>query len=207
MKKLFLFTLIFVFGCSTFVLAEENEFNSKQIGILIIGGHTDFKHGKYLTAAEEIFSKNKAKNFSIVAGDKIQNVYYDFCAKKDISSEQAPKLDDLLEFTKENNFYRVLCLVVQQPDVDTYMREQELLFGSSEVLPEAIVHIQMDAYLCDENRLIKSHSSSKKRKGSYDVFSLGRLGKFTSGKAVAKATLGAFKLCTQDVSKAIFGLW
>ena len=195
MKKICLVLFIFMFALSG-MTAVESMSKSKNIGIVIIGNN-DVKSEKYFQRSAAIFDVEKNPNVSVEVGESIQQKYYDYCKDKEINENEAPKLENLLEFTAQNNFDRMLCLVIKNPEVSKSQNESYLGFGRVGLKEFFTISMTVNAYLCDQTQILKAHSVTKQKtqddKHSHDP--------------EAKAKRGAFTLCINDIGKAIKGLW
>ena len=186
MKRIVSLVLFFVLGFV--VTTEAAVVNSvKNIGIVIVGSE-DFQSEKYFNAARDIV-KPLNDGMSIEVGELMQSKYRKYCEEKGISSA-TPELSDLTAFAEQNDFDRVLCLVVEKPTQDEFNRWD----GSFVVR----ISLQVNAYLCNKTELIKTHSTGKKKESEFNLL---------LRSPEVRARIGAFKLCANDIGKAMKGLW
>lgn len=187
---LFVFVIVFA-GITSSASATQN------VGIIIIGDD-DFKQEVYFNRSAKIFDVKKNPNISVKVGETVQKNYSDYFKEKSISDAKPPKLENLLEFAKQNNFDRVLCLVVKNPGVSNYYEYEEgLLPGSGLKLSQHFtVTITVNAYLCDREKILKTVSITKK-KTEDDIH---------SSKPQVRATRGAFTSCVENIGKEMKGI-
>lgn len=190
MQKICLMLLVFVI---VFAGVTTNASATQNIGIIIIGDD-DFKQEVYFNRSAKIFDVKKNPNISVKVGESVQKNYSDYCKEKSISDIEPPKLENLLEFANQNNFDRVLCLVVKTPEVSEYQREE---YGGRFLKSMTVNYIEVslstNAYFCDDTKLLKTFSTTRKKE----------LAKGRSRDPKAKATRSAFTLCIEDIEKAI----
>ena len=196
MKKILLsvFTFMIAFiHITTIVNASSNQ----NIGVIIIGDD-EFKQEVYFNRSAKIFDVKKNPNLSVKYGETVQKNYSDYCKEKSISDSAPPKLENLLEFSNQNNFDRVMCLVVKTPEVSDYYEYKDgLLPGSpSRLSKHFTVTITVNAYLCDKEKILKTISITK-TKTENDIY---------SSKPKVRATRGAFTSCVENIGKEIKGI-
>ena len=188
MKKFCLLVLIICVVITNTAIAAQNMSSNKNIGIIIIGSD-EFKSEVYFNRSAAIFNADKNPNISVEVGDVIQEKFSAYCKDNELSDNEAPKLENLLDFTKQNNLNQVLCLVIKKPEIS------EKIFEKTGRLLEATVSMSINSYLCDQTKLLKTHSVTKQKTQDDNH----------SRHPKDKATRGAFTLCINDIGKAING--
>ena len=197
MKKICFIIFMFCFTLLAVTTTTATANTLKSIGIIIISAD-EFKSEVYFNRSASIFNADKNSNIKVEVGESLQQKYSDYCKDKEISDNEPPRLENLLEFTVQNNFDYLLCLVIKEPEVSKYMKK---VYGGQyigEVNAEHFtVSMTINAYMCDKTKLLKTHSVTKNK--IQDVRH--------SRNPQAKATRGAFTLCINDIKKSMNGLW
>ena len=165
----------------------------KHIAIVILSD--EFQKDKHYSYAKEIPESNPQNIVEI--GRDTQEKYACYCLNNGLDMEAVPKLNDLTSFAEEENFDRLLFLVVKKPNVEISHVNAYTGVGNS-IVKKARVSLQVDAFLCDKTKLLKTFSVTKKRSSQE--------GAFDNKNPEARAKSSAFKLCTKAIGEAMKGL-
>ena len=188
------FLLMFACVASAAVVNLDNP--DKKNGILLIGSR-EFRTEQYFQRSREIFKVEKNQNVSFEVGEELQKKYADYCQDNAINKNNAPELKELLEFVKQNDFDCILCLVIKDPEISESVKTEYLGFDMTGNVKHFTVSMEVNAFLCDKTKLIKTYTSVKKKDQSSKK----------SRNPREKAKRGAFTLCISDINKAMKKLW
>ena len=193
MKRFSAFLLVFLLIFANTVSAEGTV---KKIGIIIVGSIDDMNSNKWFSATKTVTPKGNT--YLVKVGNEIQDEWNSYCVTKKISSKEPPKVENVLEFVEQNNFHRLLFLVVSPPSQPiTYKKNEE--FGLYKSKAKYIkLSVQTNAYLFDKVKLLKSISSVNSHDESWG---------YSDQKTESKAQFGAFKRCLKKIGKNIEDLW
>ena len=190
MKKLLVFisaltmSLLLLAGvCSA---AAQGSNGKDKVAILLMGSN-DFKSTQYFTMIENHFLKNNPHAGQIALGADIQSKYQEYWLDKGFLEEQQPAKDDLLALPEYLGVDKVLVMIVKDPVV-----EKHFAFTLTESGEKSRASIQLNAFLIDREKILKSKVSNNEDDSFYSDL---------------RAKRGAFKKCMKELSAEMLPLF
>ena len=210
-KKLFYvfaIAMALVINCAGSAFAANNQSDVQNVGVIIIKDD-EFKNKFYFDKAKRII-QNKKNRYTITAGDEIQSKYNDYCLEKGISNNLLPNVNNIIEFTKQNNLDRLVCLTVKKTGLEKEVREDgiESVGNRYIFVPKLYVYVQIKiiAYIYDKNQLIGTSEFEKVNLSSEKMYKISD-GTISYETLEQGASGQAFSGCIRHIRREIKNLF
>ena len=181
-KTTFLILLTFLLALqgASATAASKATHSVQSIGVVIIGDK-EFQQERFYSQISDILNSRSNK---VTIGTKTQASFAQFCQASNIAEKALPKVNDMVEFAKQENFDKLVGIVIREPMKNNFKRKVSNHEG---LVDRTICALQLDFYIFDKERSLKVFSVAKDKLASNET----------------DATVGAFDKCVDKVRKDI----
>lgn len=152
-----------------------------SVGVVLIGS-SDYKDAHFMSQMTDILVNDPNGKFTINSGNDEQSKYQEYWFNHGYLEEPAPTPQNLMEYTKDSEYDKVLFLLVSDPVTD--IRKIGLL-GLHE---EQRVSVEIKAYLIGKEKLEGTYSATNED---------------NSKRSALRARQGAFKKSIRAIYKGL----